>query len=508
MGNKSATHLPGEFNIEVRKLKAIITFVIYGLLLLLLKTMYDTLVRVPNPSISAIITILAFLLVFIVFLFNKFSKNVIQRITIYTAEIEDARKYAEAIVDSVRYPLLVLDSKLNVVSANRSFYNTFNVKPGETESKVLYDLGNRQWDIPLLRKLMEDLGPGNISFDDFEVEHDFPLIGFKIMLLSARQVFTGGQLMFLLSIVDITARKEVEAELKKRTNQLEMANKAKSDFLANMSHELRTPLNAIIGFSEVLKDGLVGVLTPKQQDYVGDIFKSGQHLLSLINDILDLSKIEAGKMELDLEEVDIPILIEGCLSIIKEKAFAHSIQLSLDIARDVEETFVDTRKFKQIIYNLLSNAVKFTPDGGSVQISARRVAPGNPQDETGKDFLEVSVEDTGIGISNENIKKLFRPFEQLDSSLDRKYEGTGLGLTMVKRLVELHGGNVEANSQVGKGSRFTVRVPYRQERRYDDDRRTTDRRAAEAPPPDLPEEAREEEPEVLMDLEPFVRDKE
>lgn len=491
MKEKKDPHLSQEFNIEVRKLKAIITLVIYGLLLLLLKTMYDTLVDVPNPSIAAIITILAFLLVFLIFLFNRVSKNMIRRITVYTSAIEDARRYAQAIVDTVRYPLLVLDSDLKVISANRSFYKTFRVRSEDTEGKILYELGDRDWDIPKLRELLESLEPGNITFDDFEVELRFPVIGRRILLLSARQVFSEGRKMFLFSIVDITALKDAEAELKKRSIQLEQANKAKSDFLANMSHELRTPLNAIIGFSEVLKDGLIGVLTEKQKDYVSDIFKSGQHLLSLINDILDLSKIEAGKMNLELEEVNLPILFESSLSIIKEKAQAHAIALGLEIDDILADAFVDTRKFKQIVYNLLSNAVKFTPDGGKVTVRAKKVSLPAPIEEpefqmTGQngelignnpgEYIEFSVEDTGIGISAEDQKRLFQPFEQVDSSMGRKYEGTGLGLTMVRRLAELHGGAVELSSEVGQGSCFTVRIPYRQDRRFIKDRRQGVRR--------------------------------
>jgi len=265
-------------------------------------------------------------------------------------------------------------------------------------------------------------------------------------------------------------------EITQQNQQLEQANRMKSEFLANMSHELRTPLNAIIGFSEVLKDGIMGEMSPEQTEYIGDIFNSGQHLLSLINDILDLSKIEAGKMKLDLEEIHVPDLLKNSLSIVKEKAMAHRITLSQDIREDMQLCWLDGRKTKQIVYNLLSNAVKFTPDGGSVHIAARRVGsealsasrkgypfPLMPPTSQESDFLEISVSDTGIGISEADQKKLFTAFVQADSSLSRKFEGTGLGLVMVKRLAELHGGAVDMQSKEGKGSTFTVWLPWRTE---------------------------------------------
>ncbi|MBF0456356.1 MAG: response regulator [Nitrospirae bacterium] len=247
------------------------------------------------------------------------------------------------------------------------------------------------------------------------------------------------------------------SEIAQKNIQLEASNRLKSEFLANMSHELRTPLNAIIGFSEILKDGVLGELGDGQKEYVEDIFTSGQHLLSLINDILDLSKIEAGKMTLDLERLNVPYMLGNSLSIIKEKAQANNITLKLDIDESVGDMYADSRKFKQIVYNLLSNAVKFTPLSGTVTLNANVITAD------GGKFLEVFVSDTGIGMSEEGMKKLFRPFEQIDGSLSRKYEGTGLGLAMVKRLVELHGGTIGVESEEGRGSRFTFRIPYRED---------------------------------------------
>lgn len=264
-------------------------------------------------------------------------------------------------------------------------------------------------------------------------------------------------------------------QLADKNLQLAEASRLKSEFLANMSHELRTPLNAIIGFSEVLKDGLVGEISSEQHEYVTDIFNSGQHLLSLINDILDLSKIEAGKMVLDLEQVDVCAMLGNSLSIVKEKAAAQRIQLQLD-AEPLGNSMLDARKTKQIVFNLLSNGVKFSREGGRVTLRARKVTrsdieawrateqssqkiPLPPNDYT--EFLEIEVEDTGIGISAEDAPRLFQAFAQLDSSLSRQTEGTGLGLVLVLKLARLHDGTVALASTPGHGSRFLVWLPWR-----------------------------------------------
>ena len=274
---------------------------------------------------------------------------------------------------------------------------------------------------------------------------------------------------------DVTERKRFERTLEEKNIELEHASRMKSGFLATMSHELRTPLNAIIGFSEVLKDGLIGQMTESQHEYIGDIFASGQHLLSLINDILDLSKVEAGMMALELEAVDLNSLLANSLSIVREKAAAQRIRLELEVGEDLGVPLLDMRKTKQIVYNLLSNAVKFSANGGRVTLSARRVQrstvgtlPGvwsvqsfPLADNEFDDFLEICVSDSGIGISKENMAKLFQAFSQIDSSLARKFEGTGLGLAMVKQLAELHGGAVAVASAQGEGARFAAWLPLR-----------------------------------------------
>jgi signal transduction histidine kinase len=238
-------------------------------------------------------------------------------------------------------------------------------------------------------------------------------------------------------------------ELQEKSRQLEIANKHKSEFLANMSHELRTPLNAIIGFSEVMINGMAGPMTDEQKEFAGDIRDSGKHLLTLINDILDLSKIEAGRMELDVAPFDVPGAMQNAMTLVQGRAARHGIHLETEIAPAVSEYQGDERKFKQIVINLLSNAVKFTPEGGKVTLAADRV----------NGAYSISVSDTGIGIAPEDQEKIFEEFKQVGSDYARKAEGTGLGLTLTRKLVELHGGRITVRSEPGRGSTFTFTLP-------------------------------------------------
>ncbi|HLE86994.1 MAG TPA: ATP-binding protein, partial [Candidatus Brocadiaceae bacterium] len=240
-------------------------------------------------------------------------------------------------------------------------------------------------------------------------------------------------------------------ELQKANIALEKANRLKSEFLATMSHELRTPLNAIIGFAEVLKDEVVGTLSTEQKEYLGDIHGSGQHLLNMINSILDLSKIEAGKLELHYEEFPVQEAINEVLNTIIGFSNKKGIHIHTHIHEDVPSITVDKVKFKQIMFNLLSNAVKFTPENGRVTINASLM----------NQHVQIAVSDTGIGIKSEDMDKIFEAFRQLDASYARHYEGTGLGLTLTKRLVELHGGKIWVISEFGKGSAFTFSLPIK-----------------------------------------------
>ncbi|OGX01341.1 MAG: hypothetical protein A3I73_02205 [Omnitrophica bacterium RIFCSPLOWO2_02_FULL_45_16] len=257
-----------------------------------------------------------------------------------------------------------------------------------------------------------------------------------------------------LYIATLVRMRKLEAMAVKAREESIAANKAKSDFLSNMSHELRTPLNAVIGFSEVLYDQKFGSLNETQRDYLNDILESGKHLLSLINDILDLAKIESGKMELALSNFSLRELLEHSFILIKEKALKHNIEFSLDIAEEVGYIRADERKVRQIVFNLLSNAVKFTPDGGKIGIHAK----------INGFEAEITVWDTGIGISKEDQHKLFGEFVQLEERLTRRYNGTGLGLSLAKKFVELHRGRIWVESESkGKGSSFKFTLPVRGE---------------------------------------------
>ena len=242
------------------------------------------------------------------------------------------------------------------------------------------------------------------------------------------------------------------------------ANQAKSDFLANMSHELRTPLNHIIGFTELVLDKNFGELNETQSEYLTDVHTSSKHLLSLINDILDLSKVEAGKQELQLSAVNLKMLLEDSLVMVKEKAIKHSIQTSVDTSGIPDTIHADERMLKQIIYNLLSNAVKFSPDGGTVSLTARPCVLNEADDSTNngdrKQGVKISVSDTGIGLKPQDLDFIFNPFDQVENSMSRRFQGTGLGLSLTKSLVELHSGKIWAQSEgEGKGSTFSFIIP-------------------------------------------------
>jgi signal transduction histidine kinase len=285
--------------------------------------------------------------------------------------------------------------------------------------------------------------------------HDGKPIGAITVAGPAARPFPDKQIALLKTFADqaVIAIENVRlfTETQDKTRLLEIANRHKSEFLANMSHELRTPLNAVIGFSEVLLERMFGEVNPKQEEYLQDILSSGKHLLSLINDILDLSKIEAGRMELEAQPFDLPAALDNALTLIKERAARNSIGLEVHVDPRIGEILADERKVKQVLLNLLSNAVKFTPEGGKITMSA--IMNG--------EAVAVSVADTGIGIAAEDQEAVFEEFRQVGTDYARKREGTGLGLALARRLVELHGGKLSLKSELGKGSTFTFTIPVR-----------------------------------------------
>jgi signal transduction histidine kinase/CheY-like chemotaxis protein len=369
------------------------------------------------------------------------------------ADLKAIEAFSQNIVDTVREPLLMLDTTLRVHSANRAFYQTFHVSREETENRLIYELGNGQWDIPALRTLLEDVVPLRSVFNDFELEHSFPVIGRRVMLLNARQLKAGnhGELL-VLAMEDVTERRRAEEEGARAKETAEAANRTKSLFLANMSHELRTPLNAILGYSEMLQEEAVDQGIESFLPDLKKIHGAGKLLLALISDILDLSKIEAGKMEIYLETFSVPKLIDEVVETVGGLVSANGNTLQVTCSPNFGAMHADITKVRQILYNLLSNAAKFTTDGNISLAVSREIT-----DE--RDWVTFQVSDTGIGMTGEQLLKLFQTFTQADTSTTRKFGGSGLGLALTRRFSQLMGGDVTVKSVPGASSTFTIKIP-------------------------------------------------
>lgn len=371
-------------------------------------------------------------------------------------QIKKSRDYAEAIIETMPEPLVVLDNSLRVNTANRSFYQTFQVLQTQTESSSIFDLGNGQWNIPQLRSLLEKVLPESNQIDNFEVEHTFEQIGRKIMLLNARKIRrTDEQEMILLVIQDITERKLFEKQRdqllvqeQSARSDAEVANRTKDEFLSIVSHELRNPLNSMLGWTQLLRRREFDAVRIDRA--LEMIERSARSQVMLIEDILDTSRITTGKLQIRVSEIALAPVIEAAIDVARPSAQTKNIQIEAVLEAQTTEVSGDPDRLQQVIWNLLSNAIKFTSNGGRVTVKLKRSGS----------LVQIQVSDTGQGISADFLPYVFERFRQANSSSTRSQGGLGLGLSIVYHLVELHGGTIRAESLgQGQGATFTVQLP-------------------------------------------------
>ncbi|MCG3115991.1 MAG: ATP-binding protein [Candidatus Manganitrophus sp. SA1] len=378
-------------------------------------------------------------------------------VTAFRASLEQAiaeREYTKAIINTVIYPLVVLDEEFRVQAANQAFYLMFQASREGTRGVRFYELGKPDWDVLRLRTLFSEARSTDGPLDVVEMDHEFPAVGRRTLLLNARRLPRGGPLekKTLVAIQDITERKQAEEALRQKTVEAQEASLIKSRFVSNVSHELRTPLNAILGYSALLAQGVYGALSQEQMEPLSGVRRNAKDLLYLVNDVLDLARIEAGKLPVSLEPLKLDLLLRevvaGMKPFLEKKAL--DIQWVLPEALPLMES--DAGKMKQILTNLLSNAIKFTAKG-QITIAVK--------DRPEKKGVEVGIQDTGVGIKPEELAKIFDAFHQADADTTREFGGVGLGLTIVKELVHLLKGEMTVESEYQKGSTFTLFFPYR-----------------------------------------------
>lgn len=360
--------------------------------------------------------------------------------------------FLNALVESSHDAVCVINEQGKVITWNRAaeaIYGYGQAEALDLEAGLLVAHDSRE----SFKKAVDRLEDANKprTLDIYGVRKDGSAFPIEVVLASWKDEATGEKRCVVVTH-DVSERRQAEA-MRRDKEAAEEANRAKSQFLANMSHELRTPLNAIIGFSEILHDRTFGELTPKQERYVGNILSSGRHLLQLINDILDLSKIEAGRVQLDYAAFSPLTAVRTVDNLVKALLQKKNITLEVEGGTTLPPLIADQAKFKQVLYNLISNAIKFTPENGKVTVVLATAGNGS--------FLQVDVKDTGIGIKKEDQDRIFREFEQVDNSYSRQQQGTGLGLALVKKFIEMHGGRIWVSSEgEGQGSTFSFTVPF------------------------------------------------
>jgi len=360
--------------------------------------------------------------------------------------VREALRYAENIIETVREPLVVLDIDLKILSANRSFYNTFKVIPDETIGNFIYDLGNQQWDIPRLRTLFEDILPKNTRFDNFEVEHDFPIIGRKIMLLNARRIYRKdiGTQMILLAIEDITEHRRREEELKKLSEELARSNIDLRDFAYVASHDLKKPLQSIEGFAKLWARRYKGKLDAKADEFIEYIGSGVKRMQMFIKDLLEYSQV--GAKEKKFKPTDCSGVVQKAVGNLQAAIEESNAVVTYD---ELPTVMVDTPQMISLFQNLIDNAIKFRgEEAPRVHISAERKG----------DEWVFSIRDNGIGIDPKDSERIFGMFQRLHGSTD--YPGTGIGLAICKKIIERHGGRIWLESETGKGSTFYFTMPF------------------------------------------------
>ncbi len=352
--------------------------------------------------------------------------------------------YAQNIIDTVRDPMIVIKKDLRVLSANRSFYKIFHTEPSKTENRLIYDLGNKQWDIPKLRKLLEEILPTRMSFDDYEVEHQFPVIGKKVMLLNAREIKSSEtpnrEPLILLAFEDVTDRRRLEEERDQALN-------AREELVAVVSHELKNPLTTITSSLDLIKRVVaVEKYQEKVQKLFHNIYDASRRMTRITSDLIDVSKIEGGYFPLELAPVEVSILIEEVVTLSLPLALDKLIQIEKHVSKKVNLITCDRDRVAQSLLNLLNNAIKFSNEGGVICIEVDRV----------DDQIRFQVRDTGCGIPRDQLPHVFERFWQ---AKHKQYMGAGLGLYITKGIVEMHGGKVGVESKTGEGSAFYFTLP-------------------------------------------------